>query len=415
MTRLGLRMLVLVTTAASVGSQAASASERLLEILPYCNAVLEPVGSTLAEVGAASPHPLVKGAAYTYKATELGLELGATAVAAHETWLEAEILVVGAQAKRLKQIHDSGGDLKGPEATRIKELLGAKKIALGGQREGAAAYTLDALMQHWGYVAVKTGVDKTIDKTLGFALREFGLAKLVDRLTGRPPKLANRLFNYGGPLESLQKDARWDWEKLGTRARLAEKAMAEAMVEQEAKLVASELRLGRGKSLEELADSALGWAYAEALRKNPSRQHVVASDFRLVAARAANLAMEAALQPASAAPVEPARPVAAIMLAPARADRLAVSIASENVVMTQYDAPWHDGGVNVPATAPSEPEPEPKPEAPSVPQVSESTLRFRAELKLIGDGKTFTVCSDGCPASSDGSWDGERGKGLNER
>lgn len=413
MTRPCQRMLLLVVAWASASMHAASASERLLNILPYCNVVLEPVGSTLAEVGAASPHPLVKGVAYAYKGTELGLELGATAVEAHEAWLEAEILIVGDQAKRLKQIHESGGDLRGPEATRIKALLRSKQIALGSQREGATAYTLDALIQHWGYVATKTGVDKTIEKSFGFMLEEFGVAKLVDRLTSRPPKLANRLFNYGGPLERLQKDARWDWDRLGERAKLAEKAMAEAMVEQEAKFVASKLRLGRTKALQELADSALGWAYAEALKNNPSRQHVVLSDFRLVAARAANLVLEAALQPASAVPAEASRPVAAIALAPARADRLALAIASDDELIGRYDAPWHDGGVNVPAPAPSEPEPEP--ETPEVPQVSESTLRFRAALKLVGDGKTFQVCSDGCPVSSDGSWDGERGKDLSDR
>lgn len=406
-------LLALATALVSGGTVSATVGEKLLKVLPYCNVVLEPAGKVIVSVGESTPHPVVKGAAFLFKATELSLEAGEAAVEAHEFWLEGELLVVGDQARRLHEIKASGGDLNGPEATQIKTVLRQRQFELGNQREGAFAYTMDAVAQHWGYVAAKMGTKKLFGMAVGGLLKETGISGFIERRVP-VPKQVNWALNYGGPLEQqLQKGA--GWSMLGARARLAEAAASDAMIEQESKLVAYLLREGREQSLKKLSESALGAAYAEALRSHPSASYVVVpSDFRLIAARAVDYALPAPVYAAIPAPA----PVKVVAVQPARGeDRLVQTIANDDALASQYESPSRDRAVNVPYVPAPEPAPDSKPEPtpPEAPQMSEWALQLEQEWKQAGDGKTFQVCSNGCPATSDSSWTGARGQTLSDR
>lgn len=393
-----------------VASGAVTAADLAKPVLPYSRAVLASSGKVLSEVAISTPHPVVKGVGYAFKGTELALDIGAAGVEAHETWLATELLVVGDQAKRLHEIKASGGDLNGAEATRIKGLLRERGRELGNQREGTFAYTMDAVAQHWGYVAAKVGIKKVMGKAIKGVLKTAGIARFMERRIPLPKKV-NWVLNYGGPLERAQKDALWG--RLGTRARLAEAAASKAMLDLEAKLVAEELRFGRSESLKKLAESALGAAYAQALRDNPSRSVVVASDFRLVAARAVEpVRALLAASPVPARAHEPIQPIQPIVPAPAQ-DPVIQAIANDDAAFVYEDpTPYYERTASYPSAPAPEHDPPPPPPQPEPPPPSAWALQIKEDLKRVGDGKTFQVCSNGCPATTDGSWDGARGQSI---
>ncbi|MCX7041694.1 MAG: hypothetical protein NT117_03190 [Gammaproteobacteria bacterium] len=398
-------LLALATALVSGGTASATVGEKLLKVLPYCNVVLEPAGKVLVSVGKSTPHPVVKGAAFLFEATELSLEAGEAAVEAHEFWLEGELLVVGEEARKLHDIKASGGDLNGPEATQIKTVLRHRQFELGNQREGAFGYTMDAIAQHWGYVAARMSGKKLFELAVGGLLKTLHIQKFIEQRL-RVPKQVNWALNYGGPLEQqLRKGA--GWSMLGARARLAEAAASDAIIEQEAKLVAYLLHRGREQSLKMLSENALGAAYVEALRDSASASRpVMPADFRLIAARAVDYIRPAPVR------VEIPQPVPAPIVAVQPADQLVQTIANDDVLTWHYEATPSDRTVTVPHEPPPEPAPDPEPE-PTPP--SAWALQLEQEWKQVGDGKTFQVCSNGCSATSDASWTGARGQTLSDR
>lgn len=378
--------------------------------IPFCRIGLDITGSTLADVAFHSPVPILIAAGATYKVADLAHDIGDAAVDRENHWLDAELVLVGDDAKRLKEIKASGGDLNGPDADALKQRLRDHAYTMTSAQNSPVGYTLDVIIKNFPYAVAKVGIDKTIEKTIGFALDKFGVSKLIERILPVPKKV-NWLMNYGGPLEDLEKGA--GWGRLGTRARGAQKAAEEAMQEQEEKIVADYLSSDRTESLKRSAADVLAKIYGEVMAEHPSQSRtIVAPSFRLEVARQAVLLpapMPAiAAVPAAAAVAVPA-PAPAILAAPPADPVVRVIRVDDASGWERYSRPAPSEEEVTDAAPTSEPadEPDPADEA--------RRAELHEELMRVGDGKTFAVCSNGCPSTSDASWDGSRGQTLSSQ
>lgn len=81
------------------------------------------------------------------------------------------------------------------------------------------------------------------------------------------------------------------------------------------------------------------------------------------------------------------------------------------------DAMWEREPSTPSRSTPSSPEPPPSapPAEPQVdPRAEARRQALHEELMRVGDGKTFVLCSNGCPDSA-ASWDGQRGQTLRSK
>jgi hypothetical protein len=373
------------------------------QVKPYSDFALKGTGSVLVAVGSTVPNPYVTTAVYLYKGTEFGLDVAETAVDRHSDWLTAEIHAVDEKAARLREIKAQHGDLHGEEARDIRKYLAQKTWSLGNQQEDPILYTFDAIREHWVYVSVHMGLEELKGKAFKKALVKLGIYEFVRNKLPLPQKVQWAL-NYGGPLEKLQRAQ--GWQRLDLRAAKASKAADKQLVAAQKKLAAALLAGDRVEELKKAATTVLDRAYLDALEKNPSRKLFpnYPSDFRLIAARAVEYAFPApvAASPAAAVAVPISLPKAR------EPDRLVQAIVVDNTMVYEDPVPDYGRSTNVPIQ--SEPEPAPPEPEPEEDETPSRPSKFHEELMRVGDGKTFAVCSDGCP--SDSSWDGQKGQTL---
>lgn len=391
--------------------------------IPFARIGADFAGDALADAAFHSPVPILIVAGATYKVADLAHDLGDAAVDREDRWLGAEMILADDDAKRLKAIGAAGGDLNGDDANAIKARLRDRAFEMTIAQQSPGGYTLRVVIKNLPYAVKKVAVDKLIEQAIGLALKKLHVDKLIEPNLPTPKKI-NFALNYGGPLERFEKGL--GWGKLGTRARVAAKAADECMRDvakaaaenmpdaakaaeesirdQDAKMIADYLSSDRRESLERSAEDALGSIYHGILARNPSQPRVVVVEmYRLEAAREAVMlpAPEPALVAADPVTEEPDPVVRTIQSDDASVERYSNTAPSERRTFSSASAPQ---------TAP------PAESAPRVeqedPQAAARRIALHQELMQVGDGKTFQVCSNGCPSSSDASWDGRKGQSL---
>jgi len=156
-------------------------------------------GAVVADIAFHSPNPwLVMGGA-TYKLADLSLDIGNAAIDRQDRWYGAEMILADKDARRLKKIQATGGDLNGPEANEIKQQLRDRQYTITLPQRSPYGYTAAVIVGNLPYAVAKVGIDKAIEKAFGFALDKIGLFSLVERYLPFP-KAVNWAMNYGGPL-----------------------------------------------------------------------------------------------------------------------------------------------------------------------------------------------------------------------
>ncbi len=361
--------------------------------MPYCYLGLEVAGNTAAEVAVHSPNPWVFATGATFKVADFALnlasDLGTAALDRRDQWLGAKMVVAGQDASRLKQIKAEGGNLDGPEAQAIKARLAAQVVEINGPQESPIGYTTSVIVRNLPYAVAQVGIEKAVEAVVGHVLDKAGIFKLVERRLPLPEQV-NWALNYGGPLEDAERAA--GWTALGKRARAAAQAAEEERRVQEAAIVAGYLKNDRIDRLKAAAADALVEIYQKTMSEHPSQpRSVVAASFRLAAARAAVMLPAAAVPVAAIVPAVPADPVVG-------------TIQADDWVVRQ-----HYGGFARPPRGAVAPSPAPAP--PSASDVAR-WAQLNQEYMRVGDGRTFTMCSNGCPVTAQSSWDGGRHQGL---
>jgi hypothetical protein len=372
---------------------------------PLSRTALDLTGDAVASAAILSKHPVGVVIGVTYKAFDLAHDIGAAAIGREDRWLGAELVLVDRDAQRLKEMKHDGVDLDGPEAAAIKRGIYDRMRKLTESDRSPAGYTASVIIKNVPYAVAKVAIDKSLEHALGF-----GLTRLFKH--SPVPKAINWARRYGGPLEALQNGL--GWGKLATRAGRAKRAADEALRDAEKKLVAKRIQqLGMETRTEAVAD-AVSDIYSKIMTEHRSQPRtVIASSFRLEMARQAVMlpAPVAAVPVMRAAIPEPVmRAAVPAVMRTADPDLVIRAIRSD-------DAVWVREPTRVPSSARSSAEPSP-PAPQAEPQVDpRAEARRQAlhdELMRVGDGKTFVVCSNGCPQSS-ASWDGRRGQTLESK
>jgi hypothetical protein len=364
--------------------------------IPFSRITQDFAGDTVAEAAFHSSVPILIVAGATYKLADLAHDIGDAAVNREDRWVGAEMILADDDARRLKEIKIAGGDLNGADANAIKQRLRDRALDMTVAQKSPFGYTIRIILKNFPYAVAKVTIDRAIEKTIGLALEKSGFFKLVERFIPLPQKI-NWMLNYGGPLETFEKGQ--GWGRLGTRARAAEKAAEESMRDQEKKMVANYLSSDRTETFERSAADALANIYKRTMIENPSRPRaIVAAQFRLEVARAA-VSLPA---PAIAAAVP-----AGEDLVPEAPDPIVRTIQADDASgWKQYSNPVSSERRTV----------ESEPTRPAVeredPAVQARHNALHEELMRVGDGKTFQVCSKGCPSPSGSSWDGTNGQTL---
>jgi hypothetical protein len=363
---------------------------------PFSRIGLDVLGDTVATASIRSRHPVLVAAGVTYKLADLANDVGVASIGREDHWLGAELVLVDEDGRLLKAMKNAGMDLNGTDAEAVKHRLHERMLRTTAAQNSPLGYTARVIIKNLPYALAKVGREKIDEEAVGFVLNRFGVAKLLEHIVPVPKKI-NWALNYGGPLEELQKGL--GWGKLGTRARLAQKIAEEALIDQEKKLVAHELE-EFGASLVDSTADALSAIYSKILQEHPSQPRtVIASNLRLEMAR------EAVLLRAWAEPT-PAMVPAALVMRTMQADPVVRAIQADDATRWEYarNSSYAD-------QRRSEPAPVRPPEPAVDPHDEVRRQALHEELLRVGDGKTFVLCSSGCP-QSDSSWDGRRGETL---
>lgn len=388
----------------------AIAAAQAAQPVPFSRIGKDMLGDTLASAAINSKIPVLMAAGGMYKVADIAHDLGDAAIDKEDRFLGAEMYLVNQDAASLKKIEADGGDLNGEEATAIKARLSDTAYQMTVDQQSPYGYTLRTVVKNLPYAVKKVAIDKLIEKTIGAVLHAVHIDKLIEEVFPVPESL-NWMLNYGGPLEEFEKGQ--GWGKLGTRARMVQEAAEESMKDQEAKVLADFLSSSREQRLDESAADALGNIYRKIIADNPSQPHMVIVDqYRLEAARAA------VMLPAAAAPVTIAAAPAVAVAAPepvAAAPDPVVSVIQADDREVSYDRTDSSQRRNWQSNSRQESTPpaqESQPAEQEDPAAAARSQALHEELMRVGDGKTFAVCSNGCPSNSNASWDGAEGQTL---
>jgi hypothetical protein len=377
--------------------QTADAAKRP-SLAPWSRFASDFTGTVVAAYAVKSGNPWLIAAGVTFKVADLAHDVGDAALARQDRLFGAQMVLADRDAKRLQEIEAASGTLKGDEAQAILQTLSDRRYAMNTTLQSPYGYTLAAIANNLPYGIAKVGVDKAFEWALGGVMKKLGLTAFLNRVLPIP-KTVNWALNYGGPLEDVQKGLHW--YKLGTVARAAEKAAQEALVTEHANEVeeaAKDLHLVPDEAPDAAVGDAVQAIYDQIMRDHPSQPAlVIGSIYRLDVTRAAVMAEPAAAmmapRPMPAAP----EPVAEA----AEADPEVGVISADGArVWAHYSGP-----------ASSEPTPYVSP-SPGPPEEPAWVSRMHAESALVGDGKTYAVCSNGCPSSPNASWTGAAGNNL---
>ncbi len=335
------------------------------------------------------------GVGYTTDVADHALELQ------DETW-QGQMVLLGEDTKKLKALKQSGVSMGSPEAQALIREIEGNAAAIRQPGEGLLGYQATVLLKNAPYAAVLVARDKIVEKVIGVALESTGAAKYVNEkfhiYDGVHEKVAQPWTGFSKRIRS--------WAKLDDRATRVVAAASKALAEQEAAAVAKLLKASRPTDLDSAAGKALNSIYETVMINNPSDPREIRVErFRLAAAQAAKLAPPVPL-PRPVPVVVAARPALVQMTAFPQDPQINAINADDGLVREYEREPR--------AVARQVDPPQRREEPGESAEFQAMRQRWRDELAKVGDGKTFAVCSNGCPGST-GTWDGERGKSLRDR
>jgi hypothetical protein len=265
---------------------------------PYSRIGQDIIGDAVANGAFHSRSPLLIIAGATYKMADLANDIGAAALDHQDHSIGAEILLADENARQLKEIKATGGDLNGVEATAIKQRLHDHIFTMTSAQGSPVGYTAAAIIANLPYAVKSVSSDKIVEQTIDLTLNKLGVFRLLENYLAIPEKV-NWMLNYGGPAEEFERGL--GWGKLGTRARAAERAASaaiKAIKDQQEAFVASELRSDRTENTRKLAANAFTEIYTDIMTKHRSEPRTVqVESFRQAVAESANLTATAGADP----------------------------------------------------------------------------------------------------------------------
>jgi hypothetical protein len=350
--------------------------------------------------------PAGRPVALAYRGADFLRLVGVAAVEKEDEVRDAEVLVMHADAERLRRLV-AAGEGNGPQAEAVKQRLRTHIVALDSGDPGPLHHLLNVTSDHFGYAVRRAGV-------------QFGMKLAFKRLLKSDPVM--RLWREAMP---LGREARtilgnrtalrpWmaavGWRRFGARAAAAERYVDRATDALLDAIVANTMR----KQLSEHAAQSLEALHAAVMADHPSAP---VARRRMRAAIATRPDLYVPLNAIVAMPV-PA-PVAAMPAAPAPriADPVARVLHNEAQYLDVADWRVDVGGEDTYHPPPSDPDPVPVPEPEAPRQRTAREQALHEELMCVGAGN-----KPGCERwniSSDpevrGSWDGRREGTLHDR
>lgn len=336
-----------------------------------------------------------------YKVVEFARYVGEAAVEKEDDALRAEVVLMNADAARLKRLV-AAGEGNGAQAEVVKQSLRAHGRRLDSGDPGPIDHLLNVTAEHFGYALRRASV-------------RWGMKLAFKRMLKSDPFL--RFWRQAMPLGSETASAignrsmlrPWmqavGWRRFGARADAVERFVDRTTDAYLDAFIANAMR----KKIADIAGGLLEGMYDEVLADHPPKPVLRQRVRRAIATRPelyVPMSAMAALVPLPAAP-----PAAMPAPAPRFADPVAQTIGNEERYLQQSDWAVQRSGDDTyrpPPQASPEPESQPEPETEQAP--SPRDIERRQEWACAGAGnkpgcERWNVSSD---PNVQGNWDGRR-------
>lgn len=347
-----------------------------------------------------------------YKLFDYARLVGEAAVEKEDEALRAEVVLMNADAARLKRLV-AAGEGNGEAAAEVKRRLRAHGDRLDSGDPGAHQHLFNVTTEHFGYAVRRASVQWGMKQAFKRVLKSTHFLRFWRQAMPLGRESASLIGNRSALRPWMQA---LGWRSFGKRAAAMERYVDRVTDAYLDALIAETVR----KDIADTASGTLERLYGQILADRPSKpvvrqrvRHAIATQPELYVPMSAVAALVPLPVAAAPAPV-------AIVAAPRAADPVALAILNEDRHLQSQD--WvvdvsGDDGYHAPAPAEdvaSPPTPEPEP-APRQRTVREQELHD--ELMCVGAGnkpgcERWNISSN---PQVEGNWDGRRGGTLRDR
>jgi hypothetical protein len=319
-----------------------------------------PVLGTVVGAGAATT---LSGVLIVYKAQDLAVDLGLSAVGREDRTIRANLVLVNADAAILKGLRAQGVDLnRDPRALAAKQRLAEQRNRFEATEQGGLAFALAATTKHLPYAVAEVGGTKLLGLATGKAFKKVAsLLKdyarpVYDALTKNT--IGEELRMMLGNRSAFASGLRYaGWSKLGARASRV-KEYTDKLVDKLAQSILDEtVKKGFSAAMAEAFDNL----YRETMEQHPSRpapvrvRQLVLSRPEVFAPVA--LPVLAAPQAVAAVPVAVAVPLPALRAPDPVVQR--IEVEDHYIVHTRHSSSSSSSSASSSASSSSAPPPEP--------------------------------------------------------
>lgn len=369
--------------------------------IPF-NKIAQDTGESLVVEGIGA-FPLGRIPVAGYKAADFVRLIGEAAVEKEALAQRAEIVLMNADAARLKRLV-TAGEGNGAQAEAVKQRLRAHVDRLDSGDSGRIDHLLNVTARHFDYAVRRAGVQWAVKQGFKRMLKSDPFLRFWRQAMPLGNEAASVIGNRSLLRPWMQAAG---WRKFGARADAVERFVDRTTDAYLDAFIANVMR----KEIADLAHGALERMYKTVLEDHPPKPVLRQRVRRAIATRPelyVPMSAMAAFVPLPAAPAA-AMPVA---IAPRFADPVAQIIGNETRYLQADDWAVDSSGEHTIRSPPqSSPEPEPQPEPEPEPEVrSAREQELHEELMCVGAGN-----KPGCErwnSSSDpkveGNWDGRR-------
>jgi hypothetical protein len=331
-----------------------------------------------------------------YKVAEFARYVGEAAVEKEDETLRAEVVLMNADAVRLKRLV-AAGEGNGAQAKVVKQRLRAHIDRLDSGDPGPINHLLNVTAEHFGYAlrlgSVRWGMKLAFkrmlrsDPFLRFWRQAMPLGSETASVIGNRSMLRPWMQAVG-------------WRQFGARADAAERFVDRTTDAYLDALIANTMR----KNIADIAGGLLEGMYKEVLADHPPKPVLRQRVRRAIATRPELYVPMLAVTAFVPMPVAPAV-AQSVAMVPHFTDPVAQVIGNEERYLQPNDWVVERGGADT-YHPPPQPEPEPEPE--QVP--SDRDLELHKELMCVGAGnkpgcERWNITSD---PNVQGNWDGRR-------
>lgn len=405
---LSIAMLLSAISAAAPCSAADSEEGPEKGPIPF-NKIAQDTGESLVVEGIGA-FPLGRIPVAGYKAADFVRLVGEAAVEKEVLEQRAEIVLMNADAARLKRLV-AAGEGNSAQAEAVKQRLRAHIDHLDSGDPGQIDHLLNVTARHFDYAVRRAGVQWTVKQAFKRVLKSDPFLRFWRQAMPLGKEAASVIGNRSLLRPWMQAAG---WRRFGARAAAVERFVDRTTDAYLDALIANIMR----KEIAEIAHGALERMYGAVLADHPPKPVLRQRVRRAIAIQPelyVPMSAMAAFAPQPAAPL-PAAPAAAmpVAIAPRFADPVAQTIGNEARYLQADDWAVDSSGEDIyrPSPQPS-PEPEPQPEPDPEPEPEVRTAReqeLHEELKCVGAGnkpgcERWNISSD---PKVEGNWDGRR-------